>query len=57
MRYEANTDDAPARYGRHVEAQQLMIALGDLERRCAVTVLLGQPFDLVVEDIGEPLQE
>ncbi len=44
-------DDRPARLGRQVEAQQSVVALGDLERRVAVAIFLGQPIDLVVEHI------
>ena len=53
----APADDGPARFGRQVEAQQRMVALGDLQRGLAVAVLLGEPGDLVVEHVREPLQE
>ena len=53
----ASTDDAPPRFRRKIEAQQRMVAFGDLKRGLAVAVLLGQPVDLVVEHVREPLQE
>ena len=34
-----------------------MVGLGDLQGDVAVAVLLGQTVDLVVEDVGEALQE
>ncbi len=53
----APADRAPSGLGRQIEAQQGMVALGDLERRVAVAVVLGEPRDLVVEHIRQPLQE
>ena len=50
-------DDTPTRLLREVEAQKLVVLLGDLESDLAVPVLLGQPGDLVVEDVREALQE
>jgi hypothetical protein len=32
-----------------------MVALGDFKRGGAVAVVLGQPLDLVTENIGQPL--
>ena len=50
-------DHVPARFRRQVEAQQLVIGLGDLLRDPAVAVLLGQPFDLVVEHVRQALEK
>ena len=53
----AAADDAPPGFRRQVEAQQLVVALRDLPRDRPVPVLLGQPVDLVVEHVGEALEE
>ena len=53
----AAVDDAPSGFGWQVEAQQFVIAFGDLKRGGAVVIFLGQAPDLVVEDIGQPFEE
>ena len=53
----APADRAPPGLGRQIEAQERMVALGDLKRRVAVAIVLGEPCDLVVEHIRQPLQE
>ena len=53
----ATADDAPSCLRREVEAQQLVVALGNLLRNLPVSILFGQPLDLVVEDVGEALEE
>ena len=50
-------DDAPSRLRGQVEAQQLVVALGDLPGDVAVSVFLGQPLDFVVEDIRKALEK
>jgi hypothetical protein len=34
-----------------------MVALGDLERCGAVAIILGQPLDLVIENIGSAIDD
>ncbi len=53
----ASADDDPPRLRRQVEAQQIVVAFGDLLCDFSVADLLGQPVDLVVEDIREPLEK
>ena len=53
----STADHAPSRLRRQVEAQQLVVVLRDLLGRRTVPELLGQPVDLVVEDVGETLEE
>ena len=50
-------DDSPTRFRRQVEAQQLVVALRNLLCDRPVSVLVGQPVDFVIEDIGEALEE
>ena len=50
-------DDTPASLRRQVEAQQAVVALGDLSCGLLVPKLLGQPVDLVVEYVGEALEK
>ena len=40
-----------------VEAQEIMVGLGDLQSSRAVAVLLGETIQILVEDIGKPLEE
>ena len=47
----AAAEDGPARFRRQVEAQQLVVAFGNLLRRGAVAVFLGEAGDFVVEDV------
>ena len=56
MGYSA-VDAPPTCFRGEVEAQQLVIVLGDLPRCLRVAVLLGQPVDLVVEHVREALEE
>ena len=55
--FSATTYDRPSRLRRQIEAQQLMVALGNFQRRDAIAVLLGETVDLVVEDVRQSLQE
>ena len=50
-------DDAPAGLRWQVEAHQVVVALRDLLGDCAVPELLGQPVYLVIEHVGEALEE
>ena len=50
-------DHAPAGLRRQVEAEQVVVALRDLLGDGPVPELLGQPVDLVVEHVGEALEE
>ena len=50
-------DDGPSRFGWQVEAQEFVIAFGDLQRGDAVAVFFGQAPDFVVENVGEPLEK
>ena len=52
-----SADDAPSGLRGQVEAQQIVVALRDLLGDSAVPELLGQPVDLVVEHVGEALEE
>ena len=53
----AAAENGPARFRRQVEAQQLVVAFGNLLRRGAVAVFLGEAGDFVVEDIRQALEE
>ena len=53
----AAADCAPSSLRRQIEAKQRVVALGDLKRRIAVAVVLGEPRDLIVEHIRQPLQK
>ena len=53
----ATVDDAPSRFGWQVEAQQFVIAFGDLKCGGTVVIFLGQAPDLVVEDIGQSFEK
>ena len=48
-------DDAPSGLRRQVETQQVVVALRDLPRGLLVPEVLGQPVDLVVENVRESL--
>ena len=50
-------DDAPSGLRGQVEAKQLMVALRDLLGDGAIPELLGQPVNLIVEHVGEALEE
>ena len=52
-----STDDTPSGLRGQVEAQQLVVSLRDFLSYRTVPVLLGQPVDLIVEDIGEALEK
>ena len=53
----AAAEDPPTGLRRQVEAEHLPVVFGDLPGEVGVPVFLGQPGDLVLEDIGEALQE
>ena len=53
----AAVDDAPSRFGWQVEAQQLVIAFGNLQCGGAVAVFLGQASDLIVEHVGQSFEK
>ena len=50
-------ENAPSRFRRQVEAQHRVVVLGDLQRGRATAEILGQAFDLVVEDIGQSFEK
>ena len=50
-------DRAPSRLRRQIEPQEGMVALGNFKRCRAVAIILGQPLDFVIENIGQPLYE
>ena len=49
--------DTPAGFRRQVKPQQFMVALGYLPGEPPVAKLLGQPVNLIVKDVGQPLEE
>ena len=53
----STANDAPSGLRRQVEAQQVVVALCDLLCDGAVPKLLGQPVNLIVEHVGEALEE
>ena len=53
----ATADHAPSCLRRQVEAQPARGRPRRFPRNLAVSVLLGQPLDLVVEDVREALEE
>ena len=53
----STADDAPSGLRGQVEPQKIMVALRDLLGDGSVPELLGQPVDLVVEHVGETLEE